>query len=123
MIFERMLIERKFLAVYKGYFLFNYLSKLPFFRKKSYSKECTITAIFERTAFEWKKLISKERYSINRPRPETKSLSFATIEVHFEMNKYLEIKTIKVGNSSWILPFLGIKKTLYRNLEMFSYYG
>ena len=69
MIFERMLIERKFLAVYKGYFLFNYLSKLPFFRKKSYSKECTKTALFERTAFERKNLISKERYSINRPRP------------------------------------------------------
>ena len=69
MIFEWMLIERKFLSIYKDYFLFNYLSKLPFFRKKSYSKECTKTALFERTAFERKNWISKERYSINRPRP------------------------------------------------------
>ncbi len=57
--FERMLIERKFLTIYKGYFLFDYLSKLPFFRKKSYSKECTKTALFERTTFERKNEFQK----------------------------------------------------------------
>jgi hypothetical protein len=51
-----MLIERKFLSIYKGYFLFDYLSKLPFL-KKSYSKECTKTktALFKRMAFPRKK--------------------------------------------------------------------
>ncbi len=48
MIFERMLNERKFLSIYKGYFLFDYL---------------------ERTALKRKEYILKERYSINRPCP------------------------------------------------------
>ncbi len=35
MIFERMLIERKLLSIYKGYFLFDYLSKLPIFFERT----------------------------------------------------------------------------------------
>jgi hypothetical protein len=51
MIFERMLIERKFLSIYKGYFFFHYLSKLPFFERSLIRKNVK------------KQRFSKERHS------------------------------------------------------------
>jgi hypothetical protein len=90
MIFERMLIERKFLSICKGYFLFNFLSKLPFFRKKSYLKECTKTVLFERTAFKRKKLILKEHYSINRPRPLQISRYYQSCLLHKTHSFYVK---------------------------------
>ncbi len=67
--FERTLFEQKFSYIYKAFFFVQIYFEIRVFRKNSYSKDCTKTALFKRTAFERKKWILKERYLNKWPRP------------------------------------------------------
>ena len=61
--------NKNFRTFIRLFFRWNFFRNSCFFRKNAYSKERTKTALFERTAFERKKWISKEHYSNKRPRP------------------------------------------------------
>ncbi len=61
--------NKNFCTFIRLIFCSNFLSKFVFFSKERHSKESQKWKKIERTEFERKKWISKERYSIKRPRP------------------------------------------------------
>ncbi len=69
--------------------------------KERHSKERTKTALFERTSFERKKWILKERYSNKRPRPNV------VIKI-FKSFLFLLISIFK-KNANFVLSVMGVK--------------